>query len=129
MVSYKDTKSLAQRIRESSQICQQYPGRIPIVVERSRSANNMPDIDKNKFLCPDNLTVGQFVYVIRKRITLPPEMAMFLFVDNTLPLSSSLIKEVYSKHKDIDGFLYMTYTGESTFGYDLTDLDRPSLEE
>ena len=116
MISYKDTKSLAQRIREASQISQQYPGRIPIIVERSRSANNMPDIDKNKFLCPDNLSVGQFIYVIRKRITLTPDKAMFLFVNNTLPLSSALMKEIYAQHHDIDGFLYITYTGESTFG-------------
>jgi hypothetical protein len=30
---------------------------------------------------PQDLTVGQFVYVIRKRIKLPAEKAIFIFVD------------------------------------------------
>ena len=34
---------------------------------------------------PADLTVGQFVYVIRKRIKLSPEKAIFIFVDNVLP--------------------------------------------
>jgi len=34
-----------------------------------------------------DLTVGQFVYVVRKRIKLSPEKAIFVFVKNTLPLT------------------------------------------
>ena len=34
---------------------------------------------------PADLTVGQFVYVIRKRIKLSPEKAIFIFVNNVLP--------------------------------------------
>ena len=34
---------------------------------------------------PADLTVGQFVYVIRKRIKVSPEKAIFMFVKNTLP--------------------------------------------
>lgn len=66
---------------------------------------------------PNDLTVGQFVYVIRKRIKLSPEQAIFLFVDTgTLPPTASLMQTVYDAHKDEDGFIYMTYSGENTFG-------------
>ena len=34
---------------------------------------------------PADLTVGQFVYVIRKRIKVSPEKAIFMFVKNVLP--------------------------------------------
>jgi len=34
---------------------------------------------------PADLTVGQFVYVIRKRIRVSPEQAIFMFVRNVLP--------------------------------------------
>lgn len=34
---------------------------------------------------PADLTVGQFHYVIRKRIQLAPEKALFLFCSNTIP--------------------------------------------
>jgi GABA(A) receptor-associated protein len=119
MASYKDTKSLAQRIRESSEVAHKYPGRIPIIVEKSRSAHNIPDLDKTKFLCPDSLSVGQFIYVIRRRMVLESDKALFVFVNNTLPVSSALMREVYSQHRDLDGFLYMNYTGESTFGSEI----------
>ncbi len=40
-----------------------------------------------RYLVPADLTVGQFVYVIRKRIKLSPERAIFIFIDNKLPPS------------------------------------------
>jgi len=38
-----------------------------------------------RYLVPADLTVGQFVYVIRKRIKVSPEKAIFMFVKNVLP--------------------------------------------
>ena len=37
---------------------------------------------------PTDLTVSQFQYVIRKRIKLAPEKALFIFVNNTTPSTS-----------------------------------------
>ncbi|WZZ34671.1 hypothetical protein YC2023_018072 [Brassica napus] len=69
-----------------------------------------------RYLVPADLTVGQFVYVVRKRIKLGAEKAIFVFVKNTLPPTASLMSAIYEEHKDEDGFLYMTYSGENTFG-------------
>jgi GABA(A) receptor-associated protein len=55
-----------------------------VIVERA-DKTDIPDIDKKKYLVPADLTVGQFVYVIRKRIKLSPEKAIFIFVKNVLP--------------------------------------------
>lgn len=41
--------------------------------------------DGNRYLVPADLTVGQFVYVVRKRIKLSAEKAIFIFVKNILP--------------------------------------------
>lgn len=38
-----------------------------------------------RYLVPADLTVGQFVYVVRKRIKLSAEKAIFVFVKDTLP--------------------------------------------
>lgn len=65
---------------------------------------------------PSDLTVGQFVYVVRQRIQLPPEKAIFIFVRNSMPATASLMSEIYDRYKDEDGFLYVTYSGENTFG-------------
>lgn len=39
-------------------------------------------------MVPSDSTVGQFVYLIRKRIKLSQEKAMFIFVNNVLPSTS-----------------------------------------
>ena len=54
------------------------------------------------------------MYVIRRRI-LPPEKALFMFMDQ-LPATSELISVVWKNHKDKDGYLYVNYSGENTFG-------------
>jgi hypothetical protein len=56
---------------------------------------------------------GQFVYVIRKRIKLSPEKAIFIFVDEVLPPTAALMSSIYEEYKDEDGFLYITYSGEN----------------
>lgn len=42
----------------------------------------------------------QFVYVIRKRISIPPDKAIFIFVSNTLPPTAALMSTVYEQHRD-----------------------------
>ncbi|RVW50546.1 Autophagy-related protein 8f [Vitis vinifera] len=71
------------------------------------------------YLVPADLTVGQFVYVIRKRIKLSAEKAIFIFVDNVLPPTGAIMSGIYDEKKDADGFLYVTYSGENTFGYEI----------
>lgn len=115
-ISYKDSKNIVVRIKEAHEIMKRYPNKIPVIVEKSKQAVDIPDIDRTKFLCPDDLSVGQFIYVIRKRMTIPPEKALFVFVNNTLPMASQIMRDLYNTHKDVDGFLYMIYAGENTFG-------------
>src|SRR6266496_6193702 len=66
--------------------------------------SDIATIDKKKYLVPADLTVGQFVYVIRKRIKLSPEKAIFIFVDEVLPPTAALMSSIYEEHKDEDGF-------------------------
>lgn len=49
--------------------------------------------------------MGQFVYVIRKRIKLSPEKAIFIFVDEVLPPTAALMSSIYEEHKDEDGYV------------------------
>ncbi|OBS81373.1 hypothetical protein A6R68_20401 [Neotoma lepida] len=103
---FKEDHSLEHRCVESAKIRAKYPDRVPIV-----------DIDKRKYLVPSDITVAQFMWIIRKRIQLPSEKAIFLFVDKTVPQSSLTMGQLYEKEKDEDGFLYVAYSGENTFGF------------
>ena len=113
---FKKKFALEQRKQESRRIRARYPDRIPVIVEKDKHSKNVPDIDKHKYLVPGDLTIGQFVYVIRKRISLPPEKALFIFINNIMPPTSQLMEEIASAHHEEDGFLYIKYSGENTFG-------------
>lgn len=114
-LSHDEQQITEQRKYESSRIRQKYPDRIPVIVEKSPKSD-VPDLDKKKYLVPSDLTVGQFVYVIRKRVKLSAEKAIFIFVNNALPPTASLMSTIYEENKDEDGFLYVQYSGENTFG-------------
>ena len=116
MISFKERLSLKERKRQSDVVLRKHPDRTPIIVERSPSDNNLPIIDRCKYLVPQDFSMGQLLYVVRKRIALPPEMGLFFFVNNQLVPTSALLSEIYQKHKDTDAFLYINYVGESTFG-------------
>ena len=114
-IPYKESVPFPQRCAEAQRIREKFPGRVPVIVERA-SRSDVPLIDKKKFLVPSDLTIGQFIYVVRKRLNLPPEKALFLFTGNTLPTTGTPMRELFAHYMDEDGFLYCTYSGESAFG-------------
>lgn len=113
--NYKKQFPLEKLKQEANRIRSKYPDRIPVIVERAPKAD-LPEIDRQKFLVPHELTMGQFVYVIRKRVKISPEKAIFVFVNNVLPPTAALMSSLYEDYKDESGFLIMTYSGENTFG-------------
>jgi GABA(A) receptor-associated protein len=115
MSIFKKRNNIEKRKAESCRILSKYPDRIPIICEQNKSSD-IELIDKNKYLVPSDLTLGQFMYVIRKRIKISSEKSLFLFVNGKIPPTSQLMSIIYNEHKDDDGFLYITYSGENTFG-------------
>ena len=111
---FKSTNSYEKRVAESDRIICKYPERVPIICQRIN--NEVPEIDRSKYLCPRDLSMANFMLVIRKRLHLSPEKALYLFVRNKIVPCSQLLGTVYEEKKDEDGFLYINYAGESTFG-------------
>lgn len=111
--SFKKKFTFEKRKSEANKMINKYPDHIPIVVE---SKGLIKSIDKSKFIVNNDLTVGQFIHVIRKRIKLEPTESIYVLVGNAIPMQSTTLSEVYKEHKDKDNFLYMTYCKENTFG-------------
>ena len=117
---FQKDKSFEQRIQESSSMLNRYPDRIPCIVEKNERST-IKNINKHKYLVPNDITFGQFAYVIRKRIQLNPTTGFFLFVydeqgNASIPNSSALCSQIYNNYRAKDLFLYITYSGENTFG-------------
>ena len=115
MKSFKELHSPRSRSLEYKKIYQKHPDRFPIIVEKDERCQ-LPDIPKNKFLVSNDITMGQFIYIIRKRVDLGPEQSLFVMVNGALVNSSTPLSKVYEDQQDEDGFLYMVYTSENTFG-------------
>ena len=43
-------------------------------------------------------------------------MAIFIYINNIIPNSNAKLQDLYNNNKDQDGFLYIKYSGENTFG-------------
>ena len=94
---------------------EKYTDRLPIIVEPKDSKTKT--IDKRKYMVQPDLTFGQLMYVIRKRMRVTPEQAFFFFVGSgTLQPAGTTIGSTYDRFADEDGFLYVTYAFENTFG-------------
>jgi GABA(A) receptor-associated protein len=114
--TFKNSYSFYDRYQESSSMLIKYPDRVPIICEKSKNNKDCPDISKRKYMVPIDLTVGQFLYTIRKQLKVGPEKAIFLFVGDTIPPTSLRIADLYNLYKDEDLFLYINYSTENTFG-------------
>lgn len=94
-----------------------YPDRVPVIVEKKKGCKDVPDLDKNKFLVPKDITFSQFIYILRKRMNLQPHKGIFVFTNNKLVPGSSTMSDIYQRDKDPnDKMLYVTYSSESVFG-------------
>ena len=80
MNDYKNIYSFEQKILDSNRILEKFPNKIPIIV--NRYSNNMPDIDKKKFLVPKHITVSEFMVILRKRINITSDKAFYILVNN-----------------------------------------------
>jgi GABA(A) receptor-associated protein len=105
-----------ERVKKSQFILEKYPDRVPLIIQPSKNDRDTYPIDKSKYITPRDLTLLQLQQIIRRRVRFPAEKALFMFINNKIYPITSVIGQVYDNNKDSDGFLYITYCQENTFG-------------
>ena len=116
MFKFKEEIALDKRTEEVQKILAKWPGKIPIILEKSQTSQ-LDEISKTKFLCPSDYTVQQFLGCIRKKIKLRKDTALFIFVNGKeLVTGDASMSAIYQMKKDQDGFLYMIYSDQDVMG-------------
>jgi GABA(A) receptor-associated protein len=103
-------------------LLKKYPDRVPIIIT-SRSINLKDNNTNNtNFIVPSNITIAEFIIILRKRIKIYKEESIFMFViDNItkkdiMVQSSITIDTLYSQYKDENLILNLYVEKESVFG-------------
>ncbi|KAM4617850.1 microtubule-associated protein 1 light chain 3 gamma-like [Discoglossus pictus] len=116
-MSFKQRKRLDSRIHEVDRVKRKFPSKIPVIVERSPREKQLPPLQKVKFLVAHDITMGQFVTMIRSRLPLAPSRSLCVLVSGRRMAGLSMtMSQVYEENRDQDGFLYVTYMSHDVFG-------------
>jgi GABA(A) receptor-associated protein len=122
-----DNKTFEENKYYSNRLTYKYPDRIPVVIEK----NEHIVLENYKYLLPKNITISQFMSIIRTKMNIASKQALFTFVKSyssskesynsqketyiLVPMSET-IENIYNVHKNGDGFLYIKFGIENTFG-------------
>ena len=116
MFRYQAEKTFEERLQETRKVTQKWPGRVPIIIEPVKETQRAK-LNKPKILCVGGCTVQHFLGVIRKKMKLPKDSALFLFLNGTeLITGDSIIGELYQSKKADDGYLYFKASEQEVMG-------------
>lgn len=109
--------SVENRKQRTQSLLRRHPDKVPTMLY-SRSADSMRALKKWRFVVGREMTVGHFLYVVRRYNSgiLDPAAALCLCANNTVLMPNKTLGEVYGEHIDEDGMLYLTYLEENAFG-------------
>ncbi|GFT79711.1 hypothetical protein NPIL_357301 [Nephila pilipes] len=88
-----------------------------VIVEKSDREKVLPYLDRVKFLVPLDMTMSQFVGIVRARLKLKPTQTFYLMLNNkSVATMSRMMGDIYDENKYEDGFLYATYAAQEMYG-------------
>ena len=109
-----DPENYSQVIAD--RIKSKYKNRIPVLVW---DVGKNIEVAKRKFIVPLDITIGQFLYVLRKQLkNITASEGIFIFITdvNTMLPAGDLMSKIYNEY-NVDGFLRLTVTKENAFGH------------
>jgi GABA(A) receptor-associated protein len=106
--------------KKIEELLNKYPNRVPIVISSKSFKTQI-----NRFIVPLDMTVAQFIVILRNKTKLKPEEALYIFIkdcsvknkeNGVIAPSSESMGSLYEKYKDDKLLLNLVYEKESVFG-------------
>jgi len=98
--------------KEVELIKEKYPHHIPILIR-----SNKIHFTQYKYLVNEEVTISEFMMILKKKIKLNSYEAIYLFINNTIPKGSTSLNNLYKSYKDLEiDMLIITVCKENTFG-------------
>lgn len=108
------TEDVNNRARSVNRALLRNPGFVPVELTFEK-----PDPDlrcSRRYLLRPDMSMGQFLSVLRARMILKPSQGVYLLVNKTLPPVTASMGDLYAEHKDEAGMLVCMLCKETTFG-------------
>lgn len=113
---FKTENSLEERKRNSEALLKQFDDKIPLICEKDPKWK-MESLPKTKFLVPNTMMWSQLIDMIKSKIKLDNKEALFLLIAGKHQVSGEkTLGEIFEAYKDEDGFLYVSYAGQLSWG-------------
>lgn len=113
---FEDNFSEEERRNEHARVASKYRDRVAVICQKKVGCEKLPEVHKRKYLVPEDITMAQFAFVIRKHLNLSSEQAIFFMVSRAAIPATMTMAQVSHKYRSADGFLYIDYMGENAFG-------------
>jgi len=130
--SYTSTVPLTKRLEESTELATKYPNCVPIILEPPAAGTAMAKslgfdgkLLQRKLLLSGDMDFKNCCVMMRQHLErskaikpLTAKDALYFFVNNDFStiLMNEKLSAIYDVHKHPDGFLYMHFAAENTFG-------------
>ena len=110
------TKSLEERQQAFQKLMSDFPGKIPIIIDRHPDFPNLQNIEKHKFLIDKNMSLSSFKNFFAEKYFKSSNSIICIkfYVINIEITEEMSLSELYEKYKEEDGFLYLKYSYDNT---------------
>lgn len=125
---YCQQQSLAKRIQNSTFICKKFLDRVPLIFQ-PQPGSHVPWLQGSKILVPKTSTISALLCHVRSAMSLDSQFGLYYMVDVSKKEISPFVNKQYSiiggnelvgalylQFVKPDGFCYIYYAEESTFG-------------
>ena len=105
--------SLSQRTMRGERLREKHPNMLPVIVSNFK---DMPKLDKEKYLVPKDLLLGQLISIVKHRLKIKPSEGIMVYVNDCILPTCSTMSVIFDAHASPEGFLYLKYSKENVFG-------------